>query len=508
MRSVAAMDDAVVIWDPPGGEVVAWSRAELDARTNRFANLMVELGIGPGDPVAWLGPDSPDVVAILFATEAIGAAAVAVNHRLAPPEVAYVLADSGASVCFVDGEYAHLVAAARRDCPDLAHVLAFGSAPDVAVSDARDRIDAASAAPPDVGAHPSGTAMIYTSGTTGRPKGVLRRARGGARAGGALVELFGFGPHDRYLPTGPLHHSGPQGFLFLAMGAGASVVVQRRFDAEDWLRIVDRHRVTASFSAPTPIRRITQLPDPVKARHDRSSMRCLVANAAPWSFALKQAYLADFPPDSLWEVYGSTELGVCTVLRPEDQLRKPGSCGTAAPGVEVALFDGHGRRITEPGIEGELHVRSGGVLLGYHGRDDAFADLQLGDGWFGVGDVATIDDEGYFSIRDRKKDMIITGGVNVYPAMVEAALDEHPAVRDVAVIGIPSDEWGEAVHALVVRDGPVTEAELAGFAHERLAGYEVPRSFEFVDEIPRTASGKILKRELRRPWWEGRDRRI
>ena len=204
------------------------------------------------------------------------------------------------------------------------------------------------------------SSMIYTSGTTGKPKGAVRRATVDASTAAGLIGLIGYGADDVYLTTGPLYHSGPGGFAAIAQALGNTVVVQHKFDPEDWLRLVQTCGVTTTFTAPTPIRMICNLPAAVKDRYDRSSMKRLIANAAPWTLALKKMYLADFPPDSLWEVYGSTELGVDTVLGPADHLRKPGSCGQPAPGIEIRLLDEVGAVITEPFERGELYVRSAG----------------------------------------------------------------------------------------------------------------------------------------------------
>jgi fatty-acyl-CoA synthase/long-chain acyl-CoA synthetase len=351
--------------------------------------------------------------------------------------------------------------------------------------------------------------MIYTSGTTGHPKGAVRSGLGDPEQVRALTSFVGLRPDDAYLSTGPLYHSGPGGFMALAYAFGQSVVLQRKFDAEDWLRLLQKYRVTSTFSAPTPIRMICNLPDALKARYDRSSMRIMVANAAPWSHALKQQYVENFPPESLWEVYGSTELGVDTILRPEDQLRKPGSCGKPAPMVEVVLFDDDGQIVTKPHVPGELYVRSKNVLSTYHKAHDKYQADMRGD-HHTVGDVAYFDEEGFYYICDRKKDMIISGGMNIYPAEIEAALDLHPDVHDVAVFGIPSEQWGEAVHAVVVRRPGATlgEAEILAHARTQLASYKLPRSISFADELPRTGSGKILKRTLREPYWQGHDKRV
>ena len=232
----------------------------------------------------------------------------------------------------------------------------------------------------------------------------------------------------------------------------------------------------------------------------------MLANAAPWSFALKQRYLQDFPSDSLFEIYGSTELGVNCVLEPKDQLRKPGSCGRPAPGVEIVLLDDAGQEVTGTGPDhpGELFVRSGQVFDEYYKQPDSYAAAQRGD-LHTVGDIAYRDDEGFIYICDRKTDMIISGGMNVYPAEIEAVPEQHPAIFDAAVFGIPSEEWGELVHATVVLapGAALSAPDVIAYAREHLASYKLPRSVEFTGELPRTGSGKILKRELRAPFWAG-----
>jgi fatty-acyl-CoA synthase/long-chain acyl-CoA synthetase len=299
------------------------------------------------------------------------------------------------------------------------------------------------------------------------------------------------------------------------MGAGLlfgqTILVQRKFDAEDWLRLVDKYKATSTFSAPALVRMICALPREVKNRYDRSSMRVMVANAAPWSYPLKQQYVTDFPPASLFEVYGSTELGVDTVLMPEDQMRKPGSCGKPAPGIEIILVgdDGHEVTGTGPDHPGEVFVRSRSAFDTYYKNDASFESNRRG-GFHTVGDIAYRDDEGYLYICDRKTDMIISGGMNIYPAEIEAALEAHPGIYDVAVFGIPSEQWGEIVHATVVQSpgSSLTGEEITVFAREHLAGYKVPRSVDFTDELPRTGSGKLLKRQLRAPYWAGRTAQV
>jgi acyl-CoA synthetase (AMP-forming)/AMP-acid ligase II len=318
-----------------------------------------------------------------------------------------------------------------------------------------------------------------------------------------MLALYKMRPDDVYITTGPLYHSGPGGFLAIAQMLGNTAILQRAFDAEDWLRLFDKYRVTTTFSAPTPIRRITQLPEDVLARYRRDSMRVMIANAAPWSYALKLAYLELFPEDSLFEVYGSTELGVNTIMTPEFQRSKPGSCGRPAPGVEIRLYAEDGSVVDRPNEPGELFVRSASVFSTYHKAHEKFLEEQR-EGWQTVGDIAYYDEDGFYYICDRKKDMIISGGVNIYPAEIEHELEHHPDIMEVAVFGVPSEEWGESVHAVIVKrsGSALDEDAVQAFAREHLAGYKVPRSVSFVDEIPKTGSGKVLKRDLRAPYWK------
>ncbi len=511
MYAQSQPDKPGVIDDRPDGTVVIWTYAELETRANRVANLLLSLGARPGQKVLWCGPNSPEVVAVMNATRKTGTVAVPLNYRLTPEEALYVINHSDAEIAYVDYEHVPLFAALRDQLEKVRHIIAVGGpVPDGMLSDAD--IAAASADPPDVGeAAGTGGTMIYTSGTTGKPKGAVRAGAPDPEVFGGLLKLLGYRPDDIYLTSGPLYHSGPSAFMGAGLLLGQTIVVQRRFDAEDWLRLVDKYKATSTFSAPALIRMVCALPKEVKDRYDRSSMRVMVANAAPWSFALKQQYVADFPPSSLYEVYGSTELGVDTVLLPQDQMRKPGSCGQPAPLIEIALFDDDGNQVTGTGPDqpGEVFVRSKISFDAYYKNDASYQANSRGD-YHTVGDIAYWDDEGFLYICDRKTDMIISGGMNIYPAEIEAALETHPEIYDVAVFGIPSDEWGEVVHATVVRSpgSALTGEEVTAFAREHLASYKVPRSVDFMAELPRTGSGKILKRRLRAPFSAGRTAQV
>ena len=502
-------DKLAVVHDSPGGKIVRWTFGELEAQANKLANGLAALGLRRGEKLVWCGQTSPGVVRVVHAARKLGAVAVPLNYRLSPEEAQYVVDNSDAVMVYVDAEYAPLFAKIRNEIPKVREIVVYDGAPPAGMRDGDALLASGDAGEPRVEAasEAAGT-MIYTSGTTGKPKGAVRGAAPVAQSA-ALLQLVGYTPDDVYLTTGPLYHSGPGGFMAVAHGLGNTVVVQKKFDAEDWLRLVEKYRVSTTFSAPTPVRLVCNLPAATKARYDKSSMRRFIANAAPWSFALKQMYLADFPADSLFEIYGSTELGVNTVLRPEDQLRKAGSCGKPAPLVEIKLFDDDGREVTEPRVPGELAVKSPGVFDTYHKAREKYDEDKRGE-YHTVGDVAYFDEEGFYYICDRKKDMIISGGVNIYPAEIEAVLDAHPKVLDVAVIGIPNEEWGESVHAVIVRlpDARLSEEDILTYGREHLAGYKIPRSVTFAEEIPRNASGKLLKKVLREPFWQGRTTRV
>ncbi|MEV0660714.1 AMP-binding protein [Actinomadura luteofluorescens] len=483
---------------------------EFNALVNRYANLLVEHGVRAGTKVVWCGRNSTEVVALISALRKCGAIGVPLNYRLTPEETTYVVENADAALVVFDAEQAPQLEEARGKAAGVRAWLAWGSAaPDWASS-----LDALAGRSPGTepvarGADPAaGTSMFYTSGTTGKPKGVVRGEPDPALVLGLVGEI-GFEPGDVYLTTGPLYHSGPMSFMLIVQLMGGTVVVMRDFDPERWLDLVERHRVTTTFSAPTPIRRVVDLPEETIRRRDLSSLRRVIANAAPWPFELKRRYVDRIGDGSLFEVYGSTELGVDTVLRPEDQMRKPGSCGRAAPGVEIALFGEDGGPIEEPHVPGDLYVRGTGTFNAYYKAEGKFQDASRGD-WLTVGDIAYRDEEGFYYICDRRTDMIISGGMNIYPAEIEAVLTAHPAVADAAVFGVPSDEWGESVHAAIVLapDGAVTDDDLRDFCREHLAAYKTPRGFDRLSEIPRNPSGKTLKRQLRAPYWESRTSKL
>jgi fatty-acyl-CoA synthase/long-chain acyl-CoA synthetase len=519
-------DKIAIIDDVPGAIPLIWTYAELDEWASRLACALVKIGLDIGTPIAWYGPNSGYLVGIIHALRLGGFTTVPINYRLTPPEAAYVINDSGAQAIFVDEAMRENFEALRNQVPKVTRRMIYSPdrpwKPGVSgtshegddfldtnmLSDSADSLERSDR-------FSSAMVMTYTSGTTGRPKGAQRpETASPSRAldAAALGREIGYNANDIYMTTGPMYHSGPGGFMRMAHRYGQTVVVQRHFDPVDWLRLLDTWKVSSTFSAPTPIRLVCGLSEEEKVKFDRSSMRIMIANAAPWPLSLKRQYLADFPPESLWEVYGSTELGVTTLLKPGDQLRKPGSCGLPAPGIELKLVDAAGDAIEEPGVPGEIYVRGTSVFLGYH--EEAGSESSDGSDQFkSVGDIAYRDEEGYLFVCDRKIDMIISGGMNIYSIEVELALATHPEVREVAVYGLPNEKWGESVHADIVAEPKSYLAssdqaaidDLIEHARSSLAGYKVPRSVRFLGELPKTESGKVLKRTLRSEYLQQSD---
>ena len=480
--------------------------AALDRAANQAAAAIEGLGCGAGDRVAIMSFNSIEGFELANGLRRAGIVVVPVNYRLRGPEIAYVVNDSGAKVVVAGPDHVDAVVAASSEVKGDVRYVALGERVPEGWLSYRTLMEGAAGKPPShevgEGLAPS---MIYTSGTTGHPKGAWRP--NGVNLANVLqvISIFELNQSDVHLMCGPGYHSAVSFFSALHQVLGATVVVQPKFEADGALDAIARHGVTTVFLAPTLLQRLVDAQQ--KEPREVSSLRALILGAAPCPHALKVRAEAAFGK-LLWEFYGATETGINTVLKPEDQLRKPGSCGTAVPGQEIRLVDTAGQDVPD-GEPGEFMVRNT-WLAEYYQRPDA-TGKSLHDGFFSVGDVAYRDAEGYYYICDRRIDMVISGGVNIYPAEVEAVLHAHPSVLDAAVIGVPDEKWGESVKAVVQlrADGAtVTEGELIAFCAERLASYKKPRSIDLVEELPRDASGKLLKRKIREPYWSAAGRRI
>src|SRR5262245_37439530 len=487
-----------------GDRQLSW--AEFHEARNRLASGLLAMGVRAGEHVIVYATNSIEYLLASAGVRAAGAVGVPMNHRLTADEVSYILADSEAVAVFVGDSFVPMVERVRASGSQIRHWIFLGEERRPWGSALADVIAAGSpAASAAVG---GGGSMVYTAGTTGKPKGALRRVVDPASVMERLRDLDLADSSHVHLVAGPLYHSAPGGFAMYAHFLGCPVVVMPRFDEEDALATIARLRCTSTFMAPTLLKRIVDLPADVRARYDVSSMRVIVMAAAPCPMRVKEDVVRYFGP-VLYEFYGSTELGINTILRPEDVLRKPGSCGRVCSDMDVAVLDEKGEP-APTGEPGELFVRRyPGMFDEYWKKPEATAQMQRGD-WYSVGDVAYLDAEGFVYICDRKRDMIISGGVNIYPAEIEDVLHRHPKVQDVAVFGVPDDEWGERVHAAVqMRPGQALSAEeVVSFAREHLAGYKVPRQVSFEEEFPRDSAGKLVKRLLREPHWSGRVARV
>ena len=496
---------AVLVDEAFAARPSATTFAELNRTVNRLAHAFGALGVVQGERIAWTGPNSLEVITIIHAARKAGLVAVPVSYRFNADEMAYVIDNSDATLVIADAEQAPQIVSIRDRIPKVRDIVVFGG--DVPAGARRwddvlaDQPETDPVAPDksEVGAQ-----MLYTSGTTGKPKGALRTSTDTAIVGALLAELgFRFG-EEVHLTTGPLYHSGPLAFASITHSMGGTIVVLRKFDPSAWLRLVKEHRVTNTFSAPTQVKRIVSLPPGELAEADLSSMRCLIANAAPVPYALKQEVFEKLGDWFLYEVYGSTELGIVTVMQPKDQMAKPGSCGRTYGGIDVRIVADDGSEAST-GDPGELFIRTRLAMDGYHRTDEKLTEIEAGE-WQSVGDVAYVDDDGFLFICDRLKDMIISGGVNIYPAEIEAVIYEHPQVIDAAVFGVPDEEWGESVYCVVQpKPGETIDLnELDRFVTERVARYKRPRGYEVRAELPRTDAGKLLKRVLRNEHWADR----
>ncbi len=505
---------AVIVDASHGARPSVTTFAELNELVNRVAHGLRAQGAQQGDRIIWCGPNSLEVIAVIHAARKAGLVAVPLSYRFNAEEMQYVIDNSDATLVVADAAYAPVIESVRDQLPKVHAYVGFVASEEPAdLPPGWTTWRQLTANQPDeepIAAHASdiGAQMLYTSGTTGKPKGALRTTTNREIVFALLAELgLQFG-NEVHITTGPLYHSGPLAFASLNHTMGAPIVVLRRFDPVAWLAAVKLHAVTNTFSAPTQLKRIVSLPPEELDHADLSSMRCLIANAAPVPFPLKQEIIEKLGRGFLFEVYGSTELGIITVLRPEDQLHKPGSCGKAYGGIEFRIVKEDGS-VAAPGENGELFMSTALAMDGYHRTEEQLAEFEDGH-WKSVGDIAYADEEGYLHICDRKKDMIISGGVNIYPAEIESVIHQHPEVLDVAVFGIPDDEWGESVYCIVQpkTEGALDLDDLSAFVAARMAGYKRPRAYELRDALPRTDAGKLLKRVLRDEHWKDRTQAV
>jgi long-chain acyl-CoA synthetase len=510
-RYALAEPDVVAVIDPDGTEHTAGA---LLARANRYVHALRSLGLERGDSVAAVLPNGVLPVELYLAALQAGWYYVPINYRLSAPEISYIITDSGAKAVVAHERFAEVVAAAADQAGVPAEArLGHGAIP--GFQDAEAVLAQQPDALPDD--RSAGAAMHYTSGTTGKPKGVKRAlsdygADDTAELFTGFFGLFGI-PHrdgNVHLCTSPNYHTAVTTFAGNALHSGHTVVFMDKWDPEETLAKIDRHKVTHTHMVPTQFHRMLQLPDDVKARYDVSSMRWAIHAAAPCPIDVKQKMLDWWGP-VIWEYYGATE-GGGTTATPEDWLKYPGTVGAPWPISELKITDDEGE-VVAAGVPGTVWMRMGGQDFEYKGDKAKTDENHDAEGFFTVGDVGYLNEDGFLFLCDRKSDMIIAGGVNIYPAEIEGEILAHPGVGDVAVFGVPDDDMGEQIKAVVEpAAGETPGEELAASIMEHLAGrlakFKWPKSIDFVDELPREPTGKLLKRQLRDPYWAGRDRAI
>ncbi|HWE99341.1 MAG TPA: AMP-binding protein [Caulobacteraceae bacterium] len=494
-----------------GDRIVTWKAWNEEA--DRLAHGLGQLGLKAGDVLVTRMQIRPEWPITSAAAAKLGCRILGLNWRLTPSETRYVLSNSGAHAIVCDDADPTALAPAFDGLD-----LKFAVSIDAAAEGFAPYASVVAAAPPQPRfAEGNPPLILYTSGTTGAPKGVVMGGRdlGDPKVRQEMLEyqqsVAGSRPQQRgdvQMITLPMHHGAGPASIWGSQARGNTMVLLRRFDPEEALRLIEKHRVSVWTGVPTMYKRMAGLPPDVLAKYDVSSIRSLGVGAAPVPFGLKEWIIGHFGP-CLAEGYGATETGMLTALAPEMQTNKPGSSGLPHAHVHISIRDDAGAELTS-GEEGEIWVKTPVVIAGYLNGKPLEADTLDENGFFRTGDVGRLDDDGYLFITDRAKDMIVSGGVNIYPAEIEAAIIRHPAVQDVAVIGVPDEEFGERVKAFCeLKPGRAAEpAEILAHCAEALASYKRPRSLEIVAELPRNTMGKLLKRELRDPYWKGRERNV
>lgn len=483
----------------------------LDERSNRLANALRSRGIGKGDRVSLYMTNSPAYFEIFFGLAKVGALPVPIGYRLTPVETRHIVEHSGSKALFFSDTLWDGLCTVRSDLEKLTGDLLVSVGSSGPGETIRYDTLLHEGSPEDPQADVTEEDLFYlayTAGTTGSPKGALFTHRARMLSLVQLVLEYGFHRNDRFLCPGPLYHAAPFAFSFAHLLMGAQIVLVDHFDPEQVLRSMQNEKTTTTFMVPTMYNRILSLPEDQKTRYDVSSVRILVSAAAPLPTRLKEEILAFFPGAALHEFYGSTEVGIATNLPVNEQRSRVRSVGLPTYFCEVRVLDPSGREVPR-GQEGLVYVRTPTALQEYFRNPQATRASML-DGWFTNEDIGRLDEEGYLYLVDRKADMVISGGVNIYPAEIEDVLQKHPKILEAAVVGVPDPQWGETLLAFVVpRSGAeITLEEIAAFCEGKIARYKIPRRLQLVQELPKSPAGKVLKRILREPFWKDQEARI
>ncbi|SDM02557.1 acyl-CoA synthetase [Streptomyces wuyuanensis] len=505
----AGADPERTVLIAPDGE--EWTAGRLHADVNRLVHGLRAAGMERGDAFAVVLPNGVEFFTAYLAASQAGFYLVPVNHHLVGPEIAWIVADSGAKVLIAHERFA-AAATAAADEAGLPGARRYSVGDVDGFRPYAELLDGQPAAPP--ADRTLGWVMNYTSGTTGRPRGIRRPLPGRPPEEthlGGFLGIFGIRPFDGnvHLVCSPLYHTAVLQFAGASLHIGHRLVLMDKWTPEEMLRLIDTHACTHTHMVPTQFHRLLALPEEVRGRYDVGSMRHAIHGAAPCPDHVKRAMI-DWWGHCVEEYYAASE-GGGAFATAEDWLKKPGTVGRAWPISELAVFDDDGNRLP-PGELGTVYMKMSTGGFSYHKDEAKTRKNRIGD-FFTVGDLGLLDEDGYLFLRDRKIDMIISGGVNIYPAEIESVLLGHPAVADAAAFGIPHADWGEEVRAVVEpaeghTPGPELAAAILAHCEQRLAGYKRPRSVDFIGAMPRDPNGKLYKRRLREPYWEGHDRPV
>lgn len=501
-QATADPDRTVLI--APDGE--NWTAGRLHADANRMVHALRAAGLEEGDAFAVVLPNGVEFLTAYLAASQAGFYLVPVNHHLVGPEIAWIVSDSGAKVLIAHERFT-AAATAAADEAKLPASHRYGVGTVEGFRPYAELLENRPVSPPE--GRTLGWVMNYTSGTTGRPRGIRRPLPGKLPEEtylGGFLGIFGIKPFDGnvHLVCSPLYHTAVLQFAGAALHIGHPLVLMDKWSPEEMLRAMDTHRCTHTHMVPTQFHRLLALPEEVKQGYDVTAMRHAIHGAAPCPDHVKRAMI-DWWGQCVEEYYAASE-GGGAFATAEDWLRKPGTVGRAWPISELAVFDDEGNRLA-PGELGTVYMKMSTGGFSYHKDEGKTRKNRIGD-FFTVGDLGILDEDGYLFLRDRKIDMIISGGVNIYPAEIESALLTHPAVADAAVFGIPHADWGEEVRAVVEaaeghEAGDALAAEILGHCDGQLAGYKRPKTLGFITTMPRDPNGKLYKRRLREPYWEG-----
>ncbi|GAB6909037.1 Long-chain-fatty-acid--CoA ligase [Desulfosarcina cetonica] len=494
--------------------------AELNNRANQLAHAVLGLGLKRQAKCSIIMYNNIEFLEIYHGLTRAAMISVPVNFRLVPAELEYVINNSDSEVLFVGKELFDKIRLENIPKVKKEHIFVIGPKDETpaGITHYEDFLSGKPTSEPDNVQQKEDDIFYfgYTSGTTGFPKGAMNTTRGTLDIVKNVFVRTAGKPHIKLnqrvlLAIIPICHSNSVWSTLITLWCGGTNVIfpSGRFDPEKVLQIIDHEKVTTSSMVPTMITRVLDLPEDVKQKYDMSSLTSLGSSSAPLLTTTKEAALKFFNNVRFSEGYGSTETGALTTLRHKDQMRKVRSIGQPNPGIEIKLVDDAGNVITAPNTQGVLWAKARSAFIGYYNSPEKTAESIDGE-WATAGDVAYFDEEGYYYLADRKHDMIISGGENVYPAEIEEVISQIPQVSEVAVIGIPHADFGEEVKALVIlKNGDsITPEDILAHCSANLAGYKRPRSVEIMNEFPRTATGKVLKRILRKPYWEGQERSI